>query len=303
MPIVRTAYVIAIGIDNYVDRDLALSYAKSDANLFADAIEKSLMDTGRYSHVKSIRMLDGESTWANVQGVLTQLAGGTVSTSLAPKFRFPRPQAQDAVFFYFAGHGAFLKNQFRLIMHDFERETLKNSINDDALRNAMASTVASDLVIVIDACQSGKIMGDDLGRYGPFDSGTFSQMAYDKGVFALVATQSQGAAKELSELGHGVLTDSLIVRGLQRKQSPGPRAGESVISIREFLQFPVEDVPLRQRTKRLQVIEKSPPRESSRASGLRLLALENEPPEAIQRPRAFFPPVWVNPDFIVGKKE
>jgi hypothetical protein len=301
-PVTRTAYIIAIGVNDYADPNMKLFFARADAELFTNELAVSLKSTGNYSEVTPILMRDSESTEKNVGAVLDQLRGKRLPNDVPEKFRFPTPHVQDAVYIYYAGHGAFLNQHFNLLLQDFNRDKMTGMLSDTSLREALIGTQASDLILIIDACQSGKIIGDVDERYGPFDSSTFAQTAYDKGVFMLLATQSLESARELSTYGHGLLTYSLIVRGLEGKAQADVDPTDGIVTAREFLSFPISDVPVLQRNLRMAIVEQTGRREADAPRlNMRGLTLDGEVPESIQQPRTFIPPPWVNADFIVRK--
>jgi hypothetical protein len=101
-----------------------------------------------------------------------------------------------------------------------------------------------------------------------------AQLAYEKGMYILTAAQSYQSALELSELGHGLLTYSLVMDGLEKhKADDDPQDGR--IFDREWLEYATT------RTPELQV-------ETLRRPEARALANSESGPSGAQRPKLFY---------------
>src|SRR6185503_18729160 len=101
------------------------------------------------------RLLNTEATKAYIIQKLDELAA--------------RAQPEDAVIVYFAGHGTAHGDQFYLIPHDLGydgprenlqeaslRTILPHSISDRELEKSFEKLDAGQLLLVIDACNSGQ---------------------------------------------------------------------------------------------------------------------------------------------------
>jgi uncharacterized caspase-like protein len=166
-------------------------------------------------------------------------------------------QPEDAIFIYFAGHGAAPgkeSDRFYLIAQDFEPqpdapaartaadEIFSGAINDRELASVIEKIDADYIVLVIDACQSGKTLESDDPRQGPMNSQGLAQLAYEKGMYILAAAQGDEAALELSQYGHGLLTYALVEEGLkQGKADYAPKDGQ--ILLREWLDYTTLRLP------------------------------------------------------------
>jgi len=72
------------------------------------------------------------------------------------------------------------------------------------------------------------------------------QLAHEKGMYILTASQSYEDAKEAKALGHGYLTYALVESGLKKGAADRePRNG--TINLREWLDFATDEVPEMQR--------------------------------------------------------
>ena len=95
-----TAYVLAVGVNQYANAQYNLKYAVPDAREFGAEIERQQTKLGRYDHVQVTTLIDQQATKANIMAALAKLAADT--------------QPEDEVVVYFAGHGTAHADQFRL---------------------------------------------------------------------------------------------------------------------------------------------------------------------------------------------
>ncbi len=165
-------------------------------------------------------------------------------------------EAEDVVVVYFAGHGTAQRNRFYLIPHDLgyagERDkvnapglqaVLEHSISDEELSALFEPLNASQLILVLDACNSGQALEAEEKRRGPMNSKGLAQLAYEKGMYVLTAAQSYQAALEAAQLGHGLLTYALVQEGLQKGEADSRAAHDGQIVVREWFDYAAERVP------------------------------------------------------------
>ena len=245
-----TAYVIAIGINDYRNSLLRLKYAGADADLFGRAVSTALEGTGRYSEVVRLVLRDSDVTKSMLSGVFDILAGQTSSDALAAVDsdvenidRLQPVTVQDAVVVFFAGHGEMEGDTYRILLQDYDESADASSTLTDAdFRDIFEGLNATQLILVIDACHAGGALSLRGGQLGPFNSTTFAQMAYDKGVFFLGAALDEQLALEERSFGHGLLTHVLVNEGLLTGKADRIPA-DDVITVREFLEYPLTGVP------------------------------------------------------------
>src|SRR2546421_12849873 len=121
---------------------------------------------------------------------------------------------------------------------------LSHSISDEEIEAAVEGIDAGQMLLVIDACNSGQALESEEKRRGPMNSKGLAQLAYEKGMYILTAAQSYQAAQEVSELGHGLLTFVLVEEGL--KEMKGDRDGNRELTEREWLDYAAARVPEKQ---------------------------------------------------------
>ncbi len=235
-----TGYVLAVGVNSYANPQYNLKYAVADAQAFGEEWKRQQEKLGNYERIQVIPLYDREATKANVLQSLKQLAA-TV-------------QPEDAVVVYFAGHGTAAQDRFYLIPHDLGytgsrkidqaglETILAHSISDRELEQGFEKIDAGQLLIVIDACNSGQALETEEKRRGPMNSKGLAQLAYEKGMYILTAAQSFQFANEEPRLGHGFLTYALIEEGLKSSVADKEPA-DGVLIVREWFDYATERVP------------------------------------------------------------
>ena len=236
-----TAYVLAIGVNRYSNQQYNLKYAVPDAEDFAAEVRRQQESLKRYATVEVIALSNQQATKANITEKLAALA--------------KKVQPEDAVIVFFAGHGTAQGNQFYLIPHDLGYAGPREKLTEEGLRMILARSIsdreleklfegidAGQLLLVIDACNSGQALEAEEKRRGPMNSKGLAQLAYEKGMYVLTAAQSYQAAMEASKFGHGFLTYALVEEGL-KKGSADREPKNGAIDIREWLNFATDEVP------------------------------------------------------------
>jgi hypothetical protein len=235
------AYILAMGINAYANSDYNLHFAGADAQSFSDELQLQLSKQGRFERFDVSVLNDQKATKSNILKAIEDLA--------------ERVQPEDEVFIFIASHGTAVQDHFFLIPYDLgyngsrnqldEKAVstiLQHSISDQDLEKAFAQLDAERILLVIDACNSGQALETEEKRRGPMNSKGLAQLAYEKGMYILTASQSYQAALEVSRIGHGLLTYALVVEGLEKgKADFEPRDGR--VLIREWLDYASSRVP------------------------------------------------------------
>jgi WD40 repeat protein/uncharacterized caspase-like protein/cytochrome c-type biogenesis protein CcmH/NrfG len=268
------AYVLAVGVNEYAAAQLNLKYAVADAQGFATEVRVQQAKLNTYDRVEVIPLNDRDATKANILKSLTDLA--------------TKVQPEDAVLIYFAGHGTAEQNRFYLIPHDFGtagasmQDILTHGISDEELERAVESIDAGQMLLVIDACNSGQALESEDKRRGPMNSKGLAQFGYDKGMYILTAAQSYQAANEAARLGHGFLTYALVEEGLKTDAADGsPRDGRVVL--REWLDYATRRVPQMQQDE-LDAQQK----QGRQLDRIKFAEADTGKERSIQRPRVFY---------------
>ncbi|MFZ0746120.1 MAG: caspase family protein [Terracidiphilus sp.] len=234
-------YVLAIGINQYANADYNLKFAVDDARAFGDVLRRNETSLQQFDRVEVVPIYDGDATKANILSAFSDLAA--------------KAQPEDVVLVFIASHGTAYQGHFYLVPHDIGysgsrthldsnalQTILNHSISDRDLEQAFEGLDAGRLLLVLDACNSGQALEAEEKRQGPMNSKGLAQLAYEKGMYILTASQSYQAAQEASELGHGLLTYALIEEGLEKGAADfEPKDGQ--ISAREWLSYASKRVP------------------------------------------------------------
>jgi WD40 repeat protein/uncharacterized caspase-like protein len=293
-----TAYIIAVGVNEYENPQYNLKYASADARDFGDEVRRRQTQIGDFERVEVVELLDKDATKANILAAIKRLAGdpGPPSLKAGPLDTMKRVEPEDTVIIYYAGHGTAQAQRFYLIPHDLGytgdrtklteeglKTMLAHSISDLELETAVEGLDAGHLLLIIDACNSGQALEAEEKRRGPMNSKGLAQLAYEKGMYILTAAQSFQAALEAAQLGHGYLTYALVEEGLKTPVADTePKDG--ILIAREWLNFATERVPQMQQEKMTQ----------GRGLGLQIAFTEgeanvNDPQKrSVQRPRVFY---------------
>ncbi len=295
-----TAYIVAVGVNEYANPQYNLKYAVADAQGIGEELRQKLSQLGRFEKVEVVTLLNERATKANLLSALKRLAGESESRtdqSELPGFdSLKQAEPEDTVIIYFAGHGTAQSQRFYLIPHDLgymgERTRLdprglqailSHSVSDMEIEQAVEGIDASHMLLIIDACNSGQALEAEEKRRGPMNSKGLAQLAYEKGMYILTAAQSYQAALEAAQLGHGLLTYALVAEGLKTPAADRePKDG--AISAKEWLDFATERVPQIQEDKMKQ----------ARGVGVEVIFAEGEQniadpqKRSLQRPRVFY---------------
>jgi hypothetical protein len=104
---------------------------------------------------------------------------------------------------------------------------------------------AADIVLIIDACHAGASVNTPNFKPGPLGDKGLGQLAYDKGIKILVATQAEDVAFEDSKLRHGLLTYALAGPDEGLVQADGFFDGtlDDRISLDEWINYPIYRLP------------------------------------------------------------
>jgi len=281
-----TAYLFVVGIGKYANSEYNLNYSVSDATEIATQLKSQQEGLRRYETVEVISLLNEDATKQNILLALKLLAGtvkGTLPNNApADLLRVKPAQPEDAVVFYFSGHGKASGDRFYLIPHDLGylgpraeldqtgmKTILTHSVSDIELEEALKPLDVDQLLLVIDACNSGQALYAVDERRGPMNTRGLAQLAYEKGMYVLTASQSDEAAFESKKLEHSYLAYALLEEGI--KAGAADADGNGQIFLNEWFNYATDRVPT-MRVKKEQT---------------RKQLEEDEDEKRVQRPRVF----------------
>jgi WD40 repeat protein len=261
----RRAYVITIGVNTSMLGRARLQYAANDARLTQRILGESLKKHYEVIPVQLIaddELLDGrtveirDATKAKIKAVLGLLAGVGDDGQLRLDTPKPRPIAKatpdDLILIYFSGHGyADASGNFYLLPYDVRNSPdpeqklpdLTSCVSSKELSEWLRGVDGGEMVMIIDACHAAAFTGSGF-KPGPMGSRGLGQLSYDKGMRILAATQAEAAALEVGgQIQQGLLSYTLLKEGLAQKRANFKLPDDGKITLREWLEFGVKEVP------------------------------------------------------------
>ena len=254
------AFVISIGIDAYQQSRLNLDYAAADAKLLgnklaaidgyemrrlvvagerggrtrvtADAISMILAMLGGYERKEGLNILSGFGIDGSVLDVSTP---------------------DDIIILSYSGHGwAQPQGDFFLVPADGNwpdgqaEPDVGSLISSSELTMWLRLIDAADIALIIDACHSGASVDSGNFRPGPMGDSGLGQLAYDKGIRILAATQADDVAFENAKLKQGLLSFALAAdgEGLSNPDGAVDLDGDGKISLTEWMFYPTWRLPM-----------------------------------------------------------
>ncbi len=260
------AYLLTIGVNASDNPGYNLQYAANDARKMQEIVGARLKAEvgGQYAEVIQIPLISDARAGEEVnnarkdviKGVFSLLAGHReevpkdVLERIEKIVRVPAVEPEDTLIIAFSGHGYADRNGiFYMLPADMPKdvtalttETLKRTISSDELSLWMRDITANEMLMIVDACHSAAaVQGRDF-KPGPMGSRGLGQLAYDKGMRILAATQSDNVALELDKLQQGLLSYALVKEGIEDGKAD-TEAEFRRLTAAEWLGFAVKAVP------------------------------------------------------------
>jgi WD40 repeat protein len=218
-------FVLAVGVSDYVDKELKLEYPANDARSFVKALESQ---EGRaFAKVTARILADGAATRAAVE------------SELAALHRSARPD--DLVVVFIAGHGVDeAEGGYHFLPVDTDIKRIgRTALPYSVLKRELAA-VRANVVLFIDTCHSG----DAFGRRGATTDvnrlvNDLTSAEYGMLVFA--ASTGEQVAFESPAWGNGAFTKA-VIEGL---------SGEAAYRGRPYITAGMLDVYVSERVKEL----------------------------------------------------
>ncbi len=289
------AYLVCVGVDVFETPAWNLSFAATDAHALAESLWAKLAFTDSFEKVVKVLLTseavaDGvpfdRARRADIEVVLRALAGADVDPAAlaripgAAGLQAARPE--DLVVLTFSTHGCGGgAGGFYLFPSDIgtdadvvDEALLARCLSTDDLAALLRPIDAGELILVVDACQAAASVETDGFKPGPMGDRGLGQLAWDKRMRVLAASQAADVALESDVLRHGLLTYALVVEGLGEERADfAPPDG--LLYLDEWLAWGLHRVPrlveeLRRGT-RLAAGERGPLRVRQRAARHRVV--------------------------------
>lgn len=246
-PVKGRTFLLTVGVNAYENSAWNLRFAANDARLAQNALSEGLKQSGEFTEVVNMSLISEAqpaagarpATKANIKAALEQIA------------RQATPE--DLVMIYYASHGYADRNgNYYFLTADtgpgrskeITPELLRRSISSDELMAWLKDVDAGEIVLIVDACQSAGTVKGEAGeefKPGPMGSRGLGQLAYDKRMQILAASQADDFAFEIAALQHGLLTYALMMDGIEGRKGDLNRDGQ--ITLSEALAYSLKRVP------------------------------------------------------------
>ena len=258
------AYVVTIGVNAYQNPAWNLRYAVADADALRSTLAAKLgAETAQtYKDIVPIALVasgaDGRpvtATRKHIKAVIDVLAGRTADPDVLAEIdgaqELSAVNPEDLVVLTFSGHGyANPDGNFHLFPWDIGTgtdrsltpELLDRTITSAALADWLYAMDAGRTVIIIDACNSAAVVEAKGFKPGPMNSRSLGQLAYDKGMQIITASQAENVALESELVQHGLLTYALVSEGLENLEADFQPA-DGQITLSEWLEYGTGRVP------------------------------------------------------------
>ncbi len=257
----RRAYVISIGVNDHENKSWNLEYAASDAYLHQKLLTDALLQNQHgFDSVVGLSLVSGGPggglpTKSNIKHIFDLLAGREVDHSLTNAIggasQIKRAGPDDVIIVTYSGHGfAGDDGEFYLFPYDVgqgpgrvvDNQLTSRLVSSSELSTWLGEVDSAELILIVDACNSAAAIASDNFKPGPMGSRGLGQLAYDKGMRLLAASQAESVAFEHEELRHGTMTYALLREGIEEGRAD-QNPVDGTITVAELFDYATNRVP------------------------------------------------------------
>lgn len=311
-----TAYIVSVGINEFQNTAWNLDYAVEDADALNNGLFNALNGSDKFDRVINIKLTSNSNKAKPSKEALKAVFAGLTGQKIASQYLLAMPELKqikrvrpnDTLIFTYAGHGyADPSGDFHLFPWDLAASEgkllnsalLDSTINSSELENMLRDVDSNQFMMIIDACNSAASVEGRSFRPGPMGSSGLGQLAYNKKMMILTASQAEEFAIESDRLKHGLLTFSLVEEGLQGlKADHLPK--DSNLFAKEWFQYALNRVPdLYQEILKDDIV-------STDNRGIKIVPMETKPEQktkakdATQKPGLF--DFWRQQDMVIKRQ-
>lgn len=218
-------HLLSVGIDAY-GSDLKLEFADEDAQSISELFQSDL-----YAPGERLLLRNQDATQAGISEAVAKIAESA--------------EPQDAFVLYLAGHGTVVSDTYYFLPQDVQtnsdQELEESALSSEALSRMLASVPATKQLLVLDTCRAGKFLkgaGEIYARSGLEEVRSHNLLSRTSGTFLIAATKEQDYAFEIPQLGHGILTFSVLEAMGAKEQGK-----TATVTANELLRAVSEKVP------------------------------------------------------------
>lgn len=227
------AYILSIGINEYLNPDLNLIFSEPDAIDISKKVSQNLSQVFP-ENIYTTLLTNEKATRKSIIYALSEIA--------------QKIKPEDYLIITYSGHGFNNEGYFYINPHDIDNTSIKTivdtSIGEDELEQILLNIDTQYIALIIDACHSGLMLEPVEWRLGPMNSRGLAQLAWEKGIEIITACQGFETAMELEKLGHGILTYVLL-----EYFDDVPRFDGKNLLINDWFDFTARAVPILFKTK------------------------------------------------------
>jgi WD40 repeat protein len=191
-------HMLMVGVDHYLDPQLVLNYAVSDAQSLAKLLQ--LMAAPLFREVTVYKLFDKDVTIANLDRAFRN-----ISVKMGP---------HDVFVLYFAGHGVTLDAHYYFLPYDLiyngNEATVRHlGINQDQLQNWLARIPARRSLILLDTCESASFLEATAASRDIVEKTATAKLTRATGRATIAAAMANQPAVE-GYKGYGVFTYTIL---------------------------------------------------------------------------------------------
>ncbi|MBF0266339.1 MAG: caspase family protein [Gammaproteobacteria bacterium] len=202
---VKNIHINSVGINDYSSKELKLNFAENDARGFYSAITKFYKQSSEQKLSINKLVLNSKASRSQILSRLDEIK--------------KQSTAQDILFLFLSGHGQAIDNNWYFLPQ--EAVTLKDpqhvqkvGLSSKLLSEKLQSLPNQQVVLLIDACQSGAIT-ESFNNF--HQRRELTKLSKETGVHILTATRADQLAPEYDQLGHGIFT-FILLNGLKKNK-------------------------------------------------------------------------------------
>lgn len=188
-------YVLAIGISEYVNADYKLNFADDDAKSIVAALRQ--LKGGLYEDAIVKALIDKDATRENMQDGLQWIQDQTTQ--------------HDVAMIFYAGHGINDNNGiFYMLPVNADVKRIRSTcLNFEELKQTV-SNIAGKVVVFIDACHSGNVMGTGRRNIPDINAIVNELSSTENGSVTFTSSTGKEYSLENKEWQHGAFTKALL---------------------------------------------------------------------------------------------
>jgi WD40 repeat protein len=224
---IADCYILSIGINKYENESMNLTYARGDAEAFAESVTAGSKNI--FKNVFKYTLFDKEASKNAILSALDEIS--------------KKIKKEDVFIFFYAGHGSVVDNGFYFITPEvtgmYQKEKLQNALYVVELQEKFKHLSALKQVVFVDACHSGSSV-EALAMRGGAEEKALAQLSRSSGIHVMASSESQQQSAEIQSLNHGVFT-YVLLEALSGKADGAP--ADSKITVYEIKSYIDDQVP------------------------------------------------------------